>query len=224
MEFADDAEIVVPEVVHNTGQVLVSTWLESEHSLAEIITNGTPEERNRYGESYVRFLFAGPARTGMLHADPHPGNFRIMPDGRLGVVDYGAVARLPGGLPIEVGSLLRDAVEGDYDAVRAGLRELGFLRSGVHLEVEEIERYIGPFVEPASAETFTFSRDWMRRQMARISAPTAEGMGTALKINIPRQYVLMHRTWAGGIGVLSQLGATAHFRAILEENLPGFSR
>jgi hypothetical protein len=36
--------------------------------------------------------------------------------------------------------------------------------------------------------------------------------------------VLLHRTWAGGIGVLSQLGATAHFRAILEENLPGFSR
>lgn len=224
MEFADDPEIVVPEVVHNTGQVLVSTWLESKHSLAEIITNGTPEERNRYGEAYVKFLFAGPARTGMLHADPHPGNFRIMPDGRLGVVDYGAVARLPGGLPVEVGSVLRDAVDGDYDAVRDQLRELGFLRGSVDLTAEEIERYIGPFVEPASAETFTFSRDWMRRQMARISAPTAEGMGTALKINIPRQYVLMHRTWAGGIGVLSQLGATAHFRAILEENLPGFSR
>jgi predicted unusual protein kinase regulating ubiquinone biosynthesis (AarF/ABC1/UbiB family) len=224
LEFADDPEIVVPEVVHNTGQVLVSTWLESKHSLAEIITNGTPEERDRYGEAYVKFLFAGPARTGMLHADPHPGNFRIMPDGRLGVVDYGAVARLPGGLPVEVGSVLRDAVDGDYDAVRDQLRELGFLRGGVDLTAEEIERYIGPFVEPASAETFTFSRDWMRRQMARISAPNAEGMGTALKINIPRQFVLMHRTWAGGIGVLSQLGATAHFRAILEENLPGFSR
>ena len=49
----------------------------------------------------MRFLFAGPARTGMLHADPHPGNFRILPDRRRlapagsGVLDYGAVARLP---------------------------------------------------------------------------------------------------------------------------------
>ena len=83
-EFADDPEIVVPSVVAHTEQVLVTTWLESDHSLAEVITNGTQEERNTYGESYVRFLFAGPARTGLLHADPHPGNYRIMPDGRLG--------------------------------------------------------------------------------------------------------------------------------------------
>ena len=49
-------------------------------SLAAIIADGTQEERDHYGELFVRFLFAGPARTGMLHADPHPGNFRILPD------------------------------------------------------------------------------------------------------------------------------------------------
>ncbi|MGI9084795.1 MAG: ABC1 kinase family protein [Aeromicrobium sp.] len=222
-EFADDPEIVVPRVIAHTERLLVSTWLESDHSLAEIITNGTQEERNRYGEAYVRFLFAGPARTGLLHADPHPGNYRIMPDGRLGVVDYGAVARLPDGVPPEVGQLLRAAVDGDYAAVTDGLRAIGFLRPGAGLDAEMIERYVSPFVEPASSEVFTFSREWMRSQMARVGAPTPEGMGTALRINIPREYVLMHRVWAGGVGVLSQLGATAHFRAILEENMPGFA-
>jgi hypothetical protein len=63
----------------------------------------------------------------------------------------------------------------------------------------------------------------MRAQMLRVSAPTSEGMGTALKINLPPQYLLIHRVWVGGIGVLSQLGATAPFRAILEESLPGFA-
>ena len=38
----------------------------------------------------------GPSRAGLLHADPHPGNFRLLPDGRLGVLDFGAVNRLPG--------------------------------------------------------------------------------------------------------------------------------
>jgi predicted unusual protein kinase regulating ubiquinone biosynthesis (AarF/ABC1/UbiB family) len=224
VEFADDPQIAVPSVVAHTERLLVSTWLESEHSLAEIITSGTQEQRNHYGELYVRFLFAGPARTGLLHADPHPGNYRIMPDGRLGVVDYGAVARLPDGVPPEVGRILRAGVEGDFEAVTEGLREVGFLRPGAGLDAKTIERYIGPFVEPASSEVFTFSREWMRAQMARVSAPTPEGIGTALRINIPREYVLMHRVWAGGVGVLSQLGATAHFRAILEENMPGFSR
>jgi predicted unusual protein kinase regulating ubiquinone biosynthesis (AarF/ABC1/UbiB family) len=76
-EFDGDPEIVVPEILAYTEHALVSTWLESDHSLAQVITEGTQEERDRYGEAYVRFLFAGPTRTGMLHADPHPGNFRI---------------------------------------------------------------------------------------------------------------------------------------------------
>lgn len=221
--FADDPEIVVPTPLAHTERALVTTWLDSESSLAQIITTGSQEERDRYGEAYVRFLFAGPSRAGMLHADPHPGNFRIMPDGRLGVVDFGAVARLPEGLPLQMGQLLRLAVDDDYDGVVQGLRDEGFLKSRTDLDPDTIARYIGPFVEPAQVERFTFSREWMRAQTLRVSAPTAEGMGTAMKINLPPQYLLIHRVWIGGIGVLSQLGATAPFRAILEESLPGFA-
>jgi len=45
----------------------------------------------------------------------------------------------------------------------------------------------------------------------------------ALRLNLPPAYLLIHRTWLGGVGVLSQLGAEAPFRAILEESLPGFA-
>ena len=223
IEFDGDPEIMVPEVITHTEHALVSTWIDSAHSLAEIITNGTQEERDRYGEMYVRFLFAGPARTGMLHADPHPGNYRILPDGRLGVVDFGAVARLPEGLPPIMGQLLRYAVDGDFERVVAGLRKAGFLRPGVRLDAETIANYLGPFVEPAKVERFAFNREWLREQMQRVSAPAADGLGTAVKINLPPEYLLIHRVWIGGIGVLSQLGATAPFREILRESLPGFS-
>ncbi len=222
--FADDPEVVIPEPLAHTERALVSTWLESDSSLAQIITTGSQEERDRYGEAYVRFLFAGPERAGMLHADPHPGNFRIMPDGRLGVVDFGAVARLPDGLPESMGRLLRLAVDGDYESVVDGLHDEGFLKKGVNLDADTIAQYIGPFTEPASVDRFSFNREWMRAQMQRVSAPSAEGMGTAMKINLPPQYLLIHRVWFGGIGVLSQLGATAPFRSILEESLPGFAR
>ena len=62
---------------------------------------------NRAGILFTRFLFSGPARAGLLHADPHPGNFRMLADGRLGVLDFGAVDRLPDGLPPFIGKLLR---------------------------------------------------------------------------------------------------------------------
>jgi predicted unusual protein kinase regulating ubiquinone biosynthesis (AarF/ABC1/UbiB family) len=221
--FADDPDVVVPAVVAHSDRVLVSEWLESDRSLARLIAEGSQDERNRYGEIYVRFLFSGPARAGLLHADPHPGNFRLLPDGRVGVVDYGAVARLPDGeLPRDIGVLLRHAANDDYDAVLAGLRQLGFVKPGVKIEVDDLRAYLTPFVEPATTETFQFSREWMRGQFARINDPRAPGYTTVLKINLPPEYLLIHRVWLGGIGVLSQLGAQAAFSGILAESLPGF--
>jgi predicted unusual protein kinase regulating ubiquinone biosynthesis (AarF/ABC1/UbiB family) len=221
--FADDAMIVVPAVVTHSDTVLVTEWLESDRSLARLIAEGSQEDRNRFGEGYVRFLFSGPERVGLLHADPHPGNFRILPDDRLGVVDYGAVARLDGGLPALMGELLGAAVADDYDAVLAGLREHGFVKDSIDVDTEDLRAYLAPFVEPATVERFGFSREWMREQFNRVSDPRQPGGTMALKINLPPQFLLIHRVWLGGIGVLSQLGAEAPFRAILTESLPGFA-
>lgn len=221
--YAGDPDVVVPDVVEHTERALVSTWLESEWSLAGVISDGTQQERDFYGERYVRFLVEGPRRTGLLHADPHPGNFRILPDGRLGVVDYGAVARLPQGLPSAIGLLLRRAVDGDYDAVVSGLADEGFFLGDRRLGAQAMRRFLLPLVEPAREAEFHFSRDWLRRQTARVSLPGGPDFTTALQINLPREYLLIHRVWAGGVGVLCQLGATAPFRGILEESLPGFA-
>jgi len=227
--FRDDPEIVVPDVVAVGHQVLVTEWLESPASLASVISGGSQEERDHYGELFVRFLFAGPPRTGMLHADPHPGNFRILPDaeggpGRLGVLDYGAVARLPdAGLPEAMGRLIRIAGDREPHELVAGLREEGFIKPGVDVDPELVLDYLSPFVEPTLVERFRFSREWMQGQFQRINNPREPTYTVALKLNLPPAYLLIHRTWLGGVGVLSQLGAEAPFRAILEEHLPGFA-
>jgi predicted unusual protein kinase regulating ubiquinone biosynthesis (AarF/ABC1/UbiB family) len=227
-EYAGDPDIVVPDVVAGTKQILVSDWLESPASLAQVIRHGTQAERDHYGEAFVRFLFGGPARTGMLHADPHPGNFRLLPasdgsPGRLGVLDYGAVARLPhGGLPQTLGRLIRIACLADYDQLVGALREEGFIRDNVQVDAERLRSYLGPFVEPAQSESFTFSRAWMQDQFRRINDPRGDAYPVMLRLNLPPAYLLIHRTWVGGVGVLSQLEATIGFRRILEESLPGF--
>ena len=222
--FAGDPDFVVPAVVEATERVLVSTWMDSVGSLARLVAEGDQETRNHFGTLYVRFLFSGPARAGLLHADPHPGNFRMLADGRLGVVDYGAVARLQeGSLPPAIGRLLRAAVDDDWPAVLDGLRDEGFVKPGVDLDVDVLRDYLTPFVEPAMVETFAFNRAWMREQAERIANPRKEAFATATRINMPPSYLLIHRVWIGGIGVLCQLGAEADFRAMLEEALPGFA-
>lgn len=221
-EFADDPTIFVPSPLAHTERALVSEWVDADRSLADVIATGTPEERDRLGENFVRFLFAGPRRVGLLHADPHPGNFRVMADGRLAVVDYGAVARLPEGLPPIIGRLLRAASEGDYERVVTGLREEGFIRPETEIDVDVMARYLAPLVEPVMTDTFSFSRAWLRTQSQRITTPGAEGMAAAIKLTIPREYLLIHRVWMGGVGVLCQLEATAPFRSVIAESLPGF--
>ncbi|MDN4160123.1 ABC1 kinase family protein [Nocardioides abyssi] len=227
--FAGDPDIVVPGVVAVGGTVLVTEWLDSESSLAAVIADGTQEDRDRFGELFARFLFAGPERTGMLHADPHPGNFRVVrdPDGgpaRMGVLDYGAVARLPtAGLPDAMGRLIRLAAQRDTAGLVDGLRAEGFLRPGITVDPDQVLEYLAPFVEPTQVERFRFSREWMREQFQRINDPRSETYTLAMKLNLPPSYLLIHRTWLGGVGMLSQLEAEAPFRGILEEHLPGFA-
>jgi predicted unusual protein kinase regulating ubiquinone biosynthesis (AarF/ABC1/UbiB family) len=222
LAYDGDPEFAVPKLVEGAEHVLVSEWLDGT-PLARVIADGAKAERDRAGLLYVQFLFSGPARAGLLHADPHPGNYRITPDGRLGVLDYGAVARLPEGLPPSIGTLMRRALTGAADEMLDGLRDEGFVKPHIDLTPEEVYDYLAPFLEPARVERFHFSRAWMREQFARINDPRRPGYTIGLKINLPPSYLLIHRVWIGGMGVLSQLDCEVPFRDELERWLPGFT-
>ncbi|MFJ9392639.1 ABC1 kinase family protein [Nocardioides sp. NPDC101246] len=222
--YADHPLIDVPDVVAVGPSVLITEWVESEGSIAKVIAEGTPEERDHYGELLARFWFSAPGLTGMLHADPHPGNFRVLPDGRMAVLDFGLAARLPErGFPEPMGRLIRIAATGDADALVAGLREVGFIREGIKVEPQHVLDYLAPFVTPALEERFRFTREWMREEFKRINDPKDPAYTVGLKLNLPPSYLLIHRVWLGGLGVLAQLNAEAPFREILEEYLPGFA-
>ncbi|MDF6044754.1 AarF/ABC1/UbiB kinase family protein [Streptomyces sp. JH14] len=229
-EFAGDRDVVIPDVVHQSDQVLVTEWIEGV-PLSEVITEGTQEQRDRAGQLLARFLFSGPARTGLLHADPHPGNFRLLPadkeDGdagqwRLGVLDFGTVDRLPGGLPQPIGDSLRLTLEGDAEAVYALLREEGFVKESIALDPEAVLDYLLPIIEPAQVEEFTFTRSWMRTQAARIADLRSPAHQLGKQLNLPPAYLLIHRVTLSTIGVLCQLGAKVRLRDELAAWVPGF--
>ena len=170
--------------------------------------------------------FSAPERARLLHADPHPGNFRLLTgekgEWRLGVLDFGTVDRLPGGLPPTIGDSLRMTVVGEADAVYDMLCEEGFVKETVDLEPEAVLDYLLPIIEPAVAEEFTFTRGWMRSQAARVADPRSPAHQLGKRLNLPPSYLLIHRVTLSTIGVLCQLGATVRMREELEEWLPGF--
>src|SRR5271165_5802531 len=204
--YAGDPDIYVPNVILGTDQILVSEWMDGT-PLSKIISDGSKEERDR---------------AGILHADPHPGNFRLLDDSRLGVLDFGAVDRLPGGLPPFFGRLLRIMHDDDADIteVERELRAHGFLRPGIDVDLDALHAFLAPLAEPSKVDCFKFSREWLREEATRVTDLRASNI--TRKFNVPPSYVLIHRVSTAGIGVLCQLECEGEFRAEVLKWIPGY--
>ena len=215
---AGHPRFIVPRVHLATRRVLVSDWVDGVKLTT--LADRPEAERNAAGLDYVTFLFAGPSLAGLLHADPHPGNYLVTSDNKLGVVDFGLVSRLPNRLPEPMGRLIRHAVAGDAQAMLAGLVKEGFVREA--LDPVDVLNYLNPFVEPATTECFRFNREWTRAQFVRVHTSMGP-QGVAMRLNIPPEYSLIYRVWMSGIAVLAQLDVSANFAAVLRAYLPGFA-
>lgn len=218
--FRGDDEVFVPEVLAHSPQVIVSDWVEG-RPLSQVISDGTPAERDHAATLYLEFLLRGPNRARLLHADPHPGNFRVTPDGRLGVLDFGAVNRLPDGMPSAMGEIITRTLAGDAAGLGEVLRRAEFIRPGVEVADEALLRYLESFVDPLRHETFTFSRSWLRSVSATIQDPRRDDFLVGLRFNLPPDYMLIHRVWLGSIGVLCQIGGTVPMREMIFAHVPG---
>jgi len=219
--YRDDPDVVVPDVLIATPRVLVTEWLDAT-PFVEVAARGAQEQRDRAAALYMRFLLSGPECAGLLHTDPHPGNFRLTADGRLGVLDFGSTLAMPDGMPPTFGRLLTVLRRGDSDVIVAGLRDEGFVRPGAQVDAVKLRDYLAPFTVPAGHDTFTFSRAWLRSQFSRINDPRNPEFAVALQLTMPPEHLFTHRVWLGCVGVLCQLEATVAVRPVIERWLPGF--
>jgi predicted unusual protein kinase regulating ubiquinone biosynthesis (AarF/ABC1/UbiB family) len=220
--FDRDEGVLVPAVRFAGERILITDWLAGE-PLATFAENADQASRDLIGTRFQRFALSGPARAGYLHADPHPGNFRVLADGRLGVLDFGAVVSMPGGLPESFGHLIA-AMRCDEPAdVRRELERAGLVRPGADLDVVALMDFLGPFSDPARHDVFDFSPEWLRGQFAREHDPRNPDYAVALKLTIPPEQLMTHRVWLGVVGVLSRLRARVEVRSELQRWLPGIS-
>ncbi len=222
LAYDGDPEIKVPEVLTGSERVLVTEWLDGT-PLSAVVRDGTPGQRDRAALLLARFLFSGPVLAGLLHADPHPGNFRLLEDGRLGVLDFGAVNRLPDGSPEPIGRLARLALAGEAEQVLAALREEGFVKPGISVDAAEVLDYLLPLLAPVAEPRFRFTREWLRAQALRLGDPRSPAAQLGRQLNLPPAYLLIHRVTLGTIGVLCQLAGEAPFREEMMRWQPGFA-
>ena len=117
---------VVPKVHTRLSgrRVLVTDYLEGERF--ESVKEMDEATRDRYGEIVFRFFFDR-ERTLMILGDPHPGNYLLLADGRVGFLDFGMVRRVPREHLERERALGRAIASGDADGVHELMAELGYL-------------------------------------------------------------------------------------------------
>ncbi|MGH3243249.1 MAG: ABC1 kinase family protein [Spirillospora sp.] len=218
--YEGDPDFSIPAVIAQNGDILISEWMDGV-PLSKIISEGDQETRNHAALLYCRFLLSGPKRCGMLHGDPHPGNFRLLEDGRLGILDFGAVDRIPGGFQRRLGLLLRIGTMADIDEVEEALRREDFIREGVDVDADSLQAFLAPITEPFVTETFEFSREWLRDMAARVT--DLRPGNVVRQLNLPPEYVIIHRVLSAGTGVLCQLECEIPARAESLTWVPGFA-
>jgi ubiquinone biosynthesis protein len=125
--FEGDEGVRIPRVYPElcTEHVLVMQWLEGIPLTEpdELRASGIEmkEVTLRGAEMYLEMIF----RHGLYHADPHPGNLLVMPDGAIGLLDFGMVVRIDETLREEIGDMLLAIIEQDANRLVSVVMRVG---------------------------------------------------------------------------------------------------
>ena len=223
--------VKVPAVYAATPRVLITGWLDGVSLSAlldgrmDLLPEGWRElSPGDAADLAARLLghavYAPAAGTGWMHADLHPGNFLLLPGGRLGMLDFGAVAAVPGGIPAPFGQLAAAVLAGDGPAAVHLARQVGALPPGLELDERLVVELLHPMVATAAADTFTYSRPWLRGLMAHFTEPRF--VPALRNLTPPREYALVWRATLSAAGLYAQLGATVPTRGFHLAYSPGF--
>ena len=217
--WARSVEIHIPDVLWVSPTVLVTEWSDDiplREVIAAVPGSLNDQLRDRAGELMLKFTLTNPERLGLVHGDPHPGNFRVAADGsRLVVLDFGSVGEEDGFT--ELFALAALALHSKDAAAIAQAHERwtrkGWLDHSV--DVDMFVNLLATDSEPLRLAKFRFSRNWMNSQASRWWNPNA-GMEAATQVRMPAAALLEHRALTGILALLCQLEAEVSLRKMLK--------
>lgn len=220
--YAGHPRFVVPRIVASAPKVVIQEWLDGV-PLSEVIGDGSVEQRDLMGVRLAELIFDAPRRLEMIHGDAHPGNFMQLPDGKMGVIDFGAVAPVPGGFPVELGMTIRLARDKNYDLLLPTMEKAGFIQTGRQVSVRDIDDMLRQYVEPVEVEVFHYTRSWLQKMAGEQMDRSVSHLKTARQLDMPPKLAIPLRVIASTVAILCQLDAHVPVKALSEELVPGFA-
>ncbi len=215
--FAGHPYIVVPKVYpeYCRTRVIVQEFVEGEPFMSSF--EWDQERRDRLAEVLFRFFYGSFNRFRLFSADPHPGNYLLLPDGKVAFLDYGLVRALDPGTLLVLLEIVRSLIDDDRERGRAALETVGILTAktpDVDAVWEHLKMLNAPVLEDRA---FTITAELVQEIAAAGFDPRGRAFQTLRKVGVPGVIVTVNRMSFGVASLLGRLEATNNWQAIMRE-------
>jgi predicted unusual protein kinase regulating ubiquinone biosynthesis (AarF/ABC1/UbiB family) len=218
----DEPDVHVPEVVpdYSTDRLLTMGWLDGEPLLNW--KGRTQEEKDRLAINMFRAWYVPFYSYGVIHGDPHLGNYTVRPDGSVNLMDFGCVRVFPPRFVRGSIELYRALMTDDVDRAVAAYQDWGF--SGLSREmIVVLNRWAaflyGPLMDDRPRRLTEGMADGHGRDMAQNVFGELRRMGG---VRPPREFVFMDRAAIGLGAVFIHLRASINWHRLFESLIEGF--
>lgn len=227
----DDA-IVIPRIFHSysTRRVLTCELIGGV-DYATFCKEASQEERNATSATMWRFMFRALFKHGWLYADPHPGNYRFLGNGRVAFLDFGCVKVMPPHLLEGTKRYITAAMDERWeDFERACIEELGYDPTDTEafkLFIDYTKLILEPLlVDETYKHTHAVAREavaYLVRGSKRIMKPKEGDVLPNLPkpIHLPQDQTFMNRLQWGLASVMAGIGGEGNWRRISEPWIRG---
>jgi len=216
--YRDHPFIYVPDVMARLSRrrVLVTELVEGLDF--EQVKQLPHAERSRFGEIVFRGSFGSIYHLRHFNADPHPGNYILMADGRVAFLDFGMTKKLDHEQIVLEQRVIDAAFHNDPERFRAALHELGFIKNPSKLDAERLMEHMmavsGWFVEDREIE---ISAKRVMKIIESTNDPRSEYYDLMRRESMPADELMGRRMEIGVVAVLGQLRAKRNWHRIMRE-------
>ena len=211
----------VPEF--STDRLLTMTWLDGRPLMRRLEEDPPQEERNQIAEALFRAWYVPFYRYGVIHGDPHPGNYQVRPDGHVNLLDFGAIRVFPAKFVRGVIDLFEAVRDNDMEKSRHAYQSWGFTDL-TDEKMEVLNLWAHFLYEPLVQDRVRRIQESDDTQFGReIAERVHAGLKRTGGVMPPREFVLMDRSAIGLGGVFFRLKAELNWSRLFHGMIEGFN-
>jgi predicted unusual protein kinase regulating ubiquinone biosynthesis (AarF/ABC1/UbiB family) len=198
----------------SSKRIISMDWIDGMHLKEFLKTNPSQELKNKIGQALWDFYNFQQHELRAVHADPHPGNFLITPEQKLGVIDFGCIKELPDDFYYPFFSLVSSDVIRDKEKTIEAFRKLDMIHANdnkdqVEFYYKAYREMIELFAKPYTSKTFDFSQPEFFDQLYAYGEKISK-MPEFKQARGVKHFIYVNRTNFGLYTILQELKANVH--------------